>query len=208
MHMKGFTNSTRTVKGHHHWSGGTVGSGTGGTINRLAAGGSVDRIDESPGHAEIYPKEGDRMHGNTLTQRKESPTQELEEHGGKTPLISKFNKGGSAAKHFHVHKHYHAKGGKVHSVSHSYSAAEKHAGTHANGGHRHESTEVPAGGPDYKRGGRSKPVRKNAGGAMYAPGGPVAAPVMGGAPQGALGGLNALAARPRGLPVRPQLPMR
>lgn len=213
--MSGFKNSTKTVSGHHHWGGGSIGGGgTGGTINRLAQGGRVDKIDANPGHAEVYPKEGDRMHGNALTQRKESPTQELEEHGGKAPLISKFKKGGSA-KHFHVHKHYHAKGGRTHTVSHSYSAAEKHAETYASGGHVHDCTEVPAGGPDYAKGGktkgRSKLVRKNAGGAMYAPGGLVAPPrpvpptMTGNAPQGALG---RLAMRPQGLPVRQAPPMR
>lgn len=209
--MTGFKNTTRTMSGFHPWSGGAVGGGTGGTINRLARGGAVDKIDTNPGHAEIYPKEGDRMHGNSATLRKESPTQELEERGGKTPLLPKFKKGGSAKTHFHVHKHYHAKGGRTHSVSHSYAAAEKHAETFAEGGHVHDSTHVPAGGPDYKRGGKARPVKKNAGGALYAPGGGVPRPVPrpmvgGGAPIG--GALGQLAARPQGLPVRPGLPMR
>lgn len=264
--MSGFKDSTKTVSGFHHWGGGSIGGGTGGTINRLAQGGSVDKIDSNPGHAEIYPAEGDRMHGNAATLRKESPTQELEEHGGKTPLISKFKKGGPT-KHFHVHKHYHAKGGRTHTVSHSYSAAEKHAETYASGGHVHDCTEVPAGGPDYAKGGKAKvhikpknrgalhrdmgvpqgqkipkskiqaklardkasgntkgvkrdvfalnfrgkkPIHKNAGGALYAPGGLVApravAPTMAGnAPQGAL---SRLAMRPQGLPMRAAPPMR
>lgn len=223
--MSGFKNTTKTVSGHHHWGGGSIGGGTGGTINRLAQGGSttpgdrrdgharggaIDKIDASPGHAEVYPVEGDRMHGNALTQRKESPTQELEEHGGKSPLISKFKAGGPA-RHFHVHHHHHAKGGKITTSTKSYRGHEKKAEAFAEGGHVIDSTEVPAGGPDYKRGGKTRPVRKNAGGAMYAPGGPVARPMMGnpqmgGAPLG--GALGQLAARPRGLPMRGAPPMR
>lgn len=213
--MKGFKDSTRTMKGFGHWNGGSIGGSsvsraTGGTINRLARGGAVDKIDSNPGHAEVYPSNGDRIHGNSATQRVNAPTRELEEHGGKTPLTAGFKKGGSAAKHFHVHKHYHAKGGRAHTVSHSYSAAEKHAETYADGGHVHDSTEIPAGYPDYKRGGKT-PVRKNAGGALYAPGGAVSKPAMGGVPLGgtpATGALGRLAARPQGLPVRPALPMR
>lgn len=222
--MSGFKNTSRAIRGHYHWDGGSIGGGTGGTINRMAQGGSasssssvgrrdgmlppkglarggaVDKVDASPGHAEVYPKEGDRMHGNAATLRKESPTQELEEHGGRTPLTAGFKKGGHfPAKHFHVHKHFHAKGGRTHSVSHSYSAAEKHAETFAAGGHVHDNTNVPAGGPDYKHGGRARPVKKNAGGAMYAPGGAVAPPSMGMAQPGALG---RLAMRPQGLPGR------
>lgn len=202
--MSGFKNTTRTTQGHHHWSGGAVGGGTGGTINRYAGGGLVDKIDTNPGHPEVYPAEGNRTEGNSATQRKEAPTTELAEHGGKTPLTAGFKKGGPA-KHFHVHKHFHAKGGRTRSVSNSYAAAEKHAETFAGGGSVHDCTEVPAGGPDYKRGGRAKPVRKNAGGAMYAPGGAVIPQMGGAAPQGALG---RLAMRPQGLPQRPQLPMR
>jgi hypothetical protein len=153
--MSEFKNTTKTVSGFHHWGGGSIG-GTSGTINRLARGGPVDKIDANPGHPEVYPKEGNRMDGNALTLRKESPTQELEEHGGKTPLISKFKKGGHfPAKHFHVHKHYHAKGGS-HTVSRSYSVAEKAAEKFADGGHVHDSTEIPAGYPDYAKGGKAK----------------------------------------------------
>jgi hypothetical protein len=212
--MSGFKNTTKTVSGHHHWGGGSIGGGTGGTINRLSRGGAVDKIDSSPGHAEVFPKEGNRMDGNALTLRKESPTQELEEHGGKSPLISKFKKGGPA-KHFHVHKHFHAKGGRTHSVSHSYGVMEKHAEKFADGGHVHDCTEVPAGGPDYAKGGKTKPVHKNAGGAMYAPGGPVVgmAPQMGAMarpalPPGAGGASGPLQRRPTGLPVRAGPPMR
>src|ERR1700752_3604437 len=204
--MSGFKNTTRTVSGHHHWGGGSIGGGgTGGTINRLARGGAVDKIDSSPGHAEVYPKEGNRTAGNAAQLRKEAPTEELGEHGGRTPLTAGFKKGGpSPAKHFHVHKHFHAKGGRTHSVSRSYSVAEKAAEKFAEGGHVHDCTEVPAGGPDYARGGKTKPVRKNAGGAMYAPGAPVGmAPQMGTVPP-----VQALQRRPTGLPVRPGLPMR
>lgn len=218
--MSGFKNTTKTVSGHHHWGGGSIGGGTGGTINRfarggdttpgrrdgLARGGPVDKIDATAGIPEVYPKEGDRMHGNALTLRKGSPTQELEEHGGKSPLISKFKKGGPA-RHFHVHHHHHAKGGKITTSTKSYRGHETKAEAFAEGGHVIDSTNVPAGGPDYKRGGKTRPVKKNAGGAMYAPGGAVIAPpaMTGAAPMGALGRMGA---RPSGLPMRPQVPMR
>lgn len=210
--MSGFKNTTKTVSGHHHWGGGSIG-GTGGTLNRLARGGPVDKVDVSPGHAEIYPKEGNREQGNAATVRKGAPTQELAEHGGRTPLTAGFKKGGSAAKHFHVHKHYHAKGGRTHTVSHSYSAAEKHAETYADGGHVHDSTKIPVGYPDYKKGGKTKaPVKKNAGGALYAGGGAASKPALGGVPlrgvPAAMAGPNKLAARPPGLPSAPLLPMR
>lgn len=257
--MKGFKDTTRTTSGFRHWDGGSIGGGTGGTINRLAMGGQVGGTNS---------KMGDRMHGNSATQRADPPTRELEDHGGKTPLTAGFKKGGHA-KHFHVHKHYHAKGGRTHTVSDSYSAAEKHAETYADGGHVHDCTDIPAGSPDYAKGGKihikeknrgalhrdmgvpqgqkipkskiqaklahdkaagntkgvkrdvfalnfrgkkhaeggSIPHGMNAGGAMYAPGGPVAPPVMGGGVQ-AGGALGQLAARPRGLPMRPALPMR
>jgi hypothetical protein len=213
--MSGFKDSTRTVSGHHHWGGGAIGGGggTGGTINRLARGGPVDKIDENPGHPEVYPKEGNRMQGNSAVQRREAPTEELAEHGGKGSLTSGYKKGGKL-KHFHVHKHFHAKGGS-HSVSRSYSAEERAAEKFAEGGSVHDCTKVPAQGPDYAKGGHA--VHKNAGGAMYAPGGLVAGPAVrpmatmpapGGA-RAAPGALGQLAARaPQGMPVRPQMPMR
>jgi hypothetical protein len=155
--MSDFKDSTRTISGHHHWSGGSIGSGgTGSTINRLARGGPVDKIDSNPGHPEVYPKEGNRMAGNSATLRKEAPTVELAEHGGRTPLSAGFKKGGHfPAKHFHVHKHYHAKGGS-HTVSRSYSVAEKAAEKFADGGHVHDDTSIPAGYPDYAKGGKAK----------------------------------------------------
>jgi hypothetical protein len=269
--MSDFKNTTRTVSGFHHWSGGAVGGmgGTGGTINRLARGGPVDKIDTNPGHPESYPSSGDRTHGNALTQRANPPTQELVEGGGKTPLISKFKQGGHfPAKHFHVHKHFHAKGGKTRSESRSYTAAEKRAEAFAEGGHIHDSTHIPPGGPDYAKGGKAKvhikaknrgalhrdmgvpqgqkipkskiqaklardkasgntkgvkrdvfalnfrgkkPVHKNAGGALYAPGGPVSKSALGGVPLpgGApMAGLARLAMRPQGLPMRGGPPIR
>lgn len=229
--MSGFKDSTRTRSGHHHWDGGSIGGGTGGTINRraqggsagssssvgrrdgmippkgLARGGAVDKVDASPGHAEVYPKEGDRMQGNAVTLRKEAPTQELAEHGGRTPLTAGFKKGGPA-RHFHVHHHHHAKSGKITTNTKSYRSHETKAEGFAEGGHVHDSTNVPAGGPDYKRGGKTRPVRKNAGGAMYAPGGAVAPPAMG-MSQPAMGSaLGRLAMRPQGLPGREGPPMR
>ena len=228
--MSGFKDTSRAIRGHHHWDGGSIGGGTGGTINRMAQGGSagpsssvgrrdgmlppkgfaaggpIDKIIKDPGHAEVYPKEGNRMQGNAATLRKEAPTAELVEHGGKTPLTAGFKKGGPA-RHFHVHHHHHAKGGKITTQTKSYRGHEKKAEAFAEGGHVHDNTNVPAGGPDYKRGGKTRPVRKNAGGAMYAPGGAVAPPAFGGAPP--MGGaLGRLAMRPQGLPGRGGPPMR
>lgn len=204
--MGGFKDSTRTRSGFGHWDGGSIGGSPSGTINRLARGGPVDKIDANHGHAEVYPKEGNRTQGNAATLRKEAPTQELAEHGGRTPLTAGFKKGGPA-RHFHVHHHHHAKGGKITTSTKSYRGHEKKAEGFAEGGHVHDNTNVPAGGPDYKRGGKTRPVRKNAGGAMYAPGGAVMGnPQMGGAAP--LGALGRLAARPQGLPVRPGMPMR
>lgn len=267
--MKGFKDSTRTQSGFHPWSGGSIGGGTGGTINRLARGGPVDKIDGLHekngigGVREFKPYGED--HG--LIRRTTPMTEELKEAGGTTPLRSGFKKGGPA-KHFHVHKHFHAKGGKTHTVSHSYGVAEKHAESFADGGHVHDSTHVPPGGPDYAKGGKTgkkwiqgaikhpgafkakakragmstaayaskvtkegshastqtkrqanlaktlgkvRPVKKNAGGALYAAGGTTSKLAIGGVPMGgtpAVGALGRLAMRPQGLPVRPGLPMR
>jgi hypothetical protein len=201
--MSGFKDTTKTVSGHHHWGGGPVGSGTGGTINRLARGGPVDKIDglnEKGGVKDFKPYGED--HG--LVRRSTPMTEELKEAGGTTPLRSGFKAGGPA-RHFHVHHHHHAKGGKITTSTKSYRGHEKKAEAFAEGGHVHDSTRVPAGGPDYKRGGKTRPVKKNAGGAMYAPGGAVAPPMLG-APQ--MGALGRLAARPAGLPSRGGPPMR
>jgi hypothetical protein len=310
--MKGFKDTTRTTSGFKHWNGGSIGgSGTGGTINRLAQGGSVGGTNA---------KIGDRMHGNSATQRSNPPTRELEDHGGKTPLTAGFAAGGdtlslpgtarrglakqagagqSKARHFHVHHHHYEKGGgvKTHTKSYETRAARavesqrsepspgvampaqallgeaklgkaRHSmGGHTDASHVHDCTQVPAGGPDYAKGGKTKihikpknrgalhrdmgvpqgqkipknkiraklahdkaagnakgvkrdvfalnfgkghaeggKVGMNAGGAMYAPGGPVAPPMMGGGAQPP-GALAQLAARPRGFPMRPALPM-
>jgi hypothetical protein len=136
--------------------------------------------------------------------RDNPPTRELQDSGGRSPLRAGFKKGGPA-KHFHVHKHFHAKGGKTRTVSHSYAAAEKHAETFAEGGHVHDDTSPPAGGPDFKKGGKTRPVKKNAGGALYATGGTINKLALGGVPMSgtpAAGALGRLAMRPQGLPTR------
>jgi hypothetical protein len=235
--MSDFKNTTRLISGHHHWDGHSVWDGrptltppkTPVATNRAGARGAPVQVPVPVSRAAggPVPQAHDHVHGlhekggvkdfktygedHGLVQRSTPMTEELREAGGTTPLRSGFKKGGPA-KHFHVHKHFHAKGGRTHSVSHSYSAAEKHAETYAEGGHVHDSTHIPAGGPDYKKGGRTKPVRKNAGGAMYATGGTVNKLAMGGLPTmgapPAQGALGRLATRPQGLPMRPQLPMR
>lgn len=135
--MSGFKDSTKMLSGHHHWDGT-----------------SVHRSTEAPG-PQVFPGAGNRIQGNAGQTRANPPTQELSQLGGKSELTPGFRKGGPA-KHFHVHKHFHAKGGKTRTVSHSYGVAEKHAETFAEGGHVHDETSPPAGGPDYKRGGRAK----------------------------------------------------
>lgn len=126
--MSGFKDSTKTVSGHHDWNGSSVGT-----------------------PPQVYPPNGDRTHGNAATQRTNPPTQELEAHGGRSPLLPGFKHGGQA-RHFHVHKHFHAKGGS-HTVSQSYKREEKTAERFAEGGHVHDGTSPPASGPDYAKGG-------------------------------------------------------
>jgi hypothetical protein len=211
--MTGFKNTTRMIQGHHNWDGRNVATppknptfGTGGTLNRMARGGPVDRIDgmgpQDKGGVKDFKPYGED-HG--LVRRQVPATEELKDAGGTSPLKSGYAKGGKSKTHFHVHKHYHAKGGRTHSVSHSYSTAEKHAETFAEGGHVHDCTQIPAGGTDYKRGGKTKPVRKNAGGALYGRGGATSKLAMGGVPLGgtpAVGALGRMALRPQGLPAR------
>lgn len=202
--MKGFRNTTRTLSGHSFPASHGFSHSTGGTINRLAVGGPVaarDKVDTAGGTPQIYPLAGNREHGNSAVQRKISSTKELEDHGGKTPLPSGFARGGKA--HFHVHKHYHAKGGKTRSVTHSYGAMEKHAETYAEGGHVHDETQIPPG-PDYKKGGRAR--RKNAGGALYATGGTINKLAGGGSPAMPVGTLGRLAMQPR-VPLRRPMQM-
>lgn len=247
--MKGFTNTTKMVSGHHHWGGGSI--GTGGTINRLAHGGPVlarDKIDENPGHPEVYPGEGNRTHGNAGTVRKTAPTQELAEHGGRSELTAGFAGGGKAARHFHVHHHHHAGGGKVKTKSKHYAKVERSAEREtegagpmmAKGGKWMQSAVKRPGAfkAKAKRAGMStaayaskvskpgsgastrtkrqaalaktfakyRPTKKNAGGALYAAGGPTASAM----PAGTLGRL-AMAPRvplrrPMALPGGPRAP--
>lgn len=241
--MSDFKNTTRMISGHHHWNGNSVWDGRPTATppknpvatTQAAARGSPVRVPVPVSRAAggPVPQAHDHVHGvhekggikdfrtygedHGLVQRSTPMTEELKEAGGTSPLRSGFKKGG-LAKHFHVHKHYHAKGGKTHSVSHSYAVAEKHAEKFAEGGHVHNCTEAPAQGPDYKRGGKAKPVKKNAGGALYAVGGEVVGRrdgratggtinklAVGGVPmQGtpATGALGRLALRPQGLPAR------
>lgn|ERR1700761_1159248 len=132
--MKGFKNTTRTVSGHSFANGGPVG-----------------------GVADFHSN----LHGSALVRR-ETPSNEMErEGGGRGPLTPGYSKGGKA-KHFHVHKHYHAKGGKVRTDSRSYKGAEREAERQvegaspmmAEGGHIHDDTSIPADYPDYAKGGK------------------------------------------------------
>lgn len=128
--MSDFKDTSRAIRGHHDWNGTHI----------------------QP-RAEVFPPSGgDRIQGNAAVQRGDPPTRELQEHGGRSPLNSGYAKGGPT-KHFHVHKHFHAKGGKVRTESRSYRAAEKGAEQYAGENHVHDSTEIPAGVPDYKKGG-------------------------------------------------------
>lgn len=210
--MKGFKNSTRTMSGHSNWGGGPVG-GTGGTINRLAAGGPVagarDDIHgmgpkDLGGVKDFHPYGED--HG--LLRRQVPMTEELKEAGGTSPLRSGYAGGGKTARHFHVHHHHHAKGGKITTSTKSYVSHEKKAEQFAEGGHVYDNTSPPPGGPDYARGGKTR--KKNAGGALYAKGGSTKL-ALGGVPAvatPAAGVMGRLGVKPPGLPARGGPPMR
>jgi hypothetical protein len=239
--MSDFKDSTRMIQGHHNWNGNAVWDGRPTQLpqknpvatTRAGAQGAPMQVPVPVSRAAggPVPQARDHVHGlhekggvrdfhtygedHGLVQRSTPITDELQEAGGTTPLRSGFKKGGPA-RHFHVHHHHHAKGGKITTSTKSYRGHEKKAEAFAEGGHVHNSTHVPAGGPDYKRGGKTKaPVKKNAGGALYATGGTVNKLAMGGPPMGmgALqappqGALGRMAMRPQGLPGRPALPMR
>jgi hypothetical protein len=81
------------------------------------------------------------MNGHSAVQRSESSTEELADHGGKTPLTAGYSQGGKTEKHFHVHNHYH-NGKKM---------PTKKAMKKAEGGHIHDDTHEIA--PDYATGG-------------------------------------------------------
>lgn len=213
--MKDFRNTTKTLSGHSFPASHGFSHSTGGTINRFYGGGSIggtrDKVDTNAGHPQTNPPAGNRVQGNAATQRKVPSTQELADFGGKNPLTAGFARGGKtgAKKHFHVHKHYHAKGGRTRSVSRAYSAQEKRAETFAEGGHVHDDTSIPAGYPDYKAGGktkRSSTVRKSAGGALYATGGTINKLAGGGAPAMPTGVLGRMAMAPR-VPLRRPMTM-
>lgn len=147
--MKGFTNTTKMRSGH--------GFATGGTINRVATGGTINRYKKGgrPGYAEggkvggLDEHESD-MNGHSAVQRSESSTQELAEHGGKTPLTAGYAGGGKAEKHFHVHNHYH-NGKKMPTKKAMHKAeggsAKKNwiAGATKNKGALHRALNVPEG---------------------------------------------------------------
>jgi len=161
--MKGFKDSTKTIHGHHNAPHHTKWISTESSVAKLAHGGMVREMPPQvdPNHS------ADRDHGNSAVDRRIPSTEELADHGGKSPLTSGFAKGGKAEKHFHVHNHYH--GGKKIPKHHEKKWAEKHA--MKEGGHVHDETSIPKGSPDYKKGGKVK--HHNAGGAVYGTGGTI-----------------------------------
>jgi hypothetical protein len=134
--MKGFKNTTRMVTGHHNVPASqfsTFGKSnpghrlaTGGLVNKLAGGGSVER---DFGHASpvkgrgpgpdritdltVHGNANDGQHhvGHAAVHREVPSTVNETEHGGRAPLNPGYG-GGGRARHFHVHKHYY-QGGKV-----------------------------------------------------------------------------------------------
>lgn len=160
--MKGFRNTTRTVAGHQNVPAsqfstfGRRGFATGGTVNRLAHGGSIPShpdpvhgLHEKGGVKDMHPYGED--HSAVL---RKVPSTELEaEHGGKGELTPGYKKGGKAT-HFHVHKHYHM-GGKTKSEHKAYGGslrkmemqAEHEASTH------HEPSGHTGGTRDHLKGG-------------------------------------------------------
>jgi hypothetical protein len=231
--MKGFKDSTRTISGHH---AGLAGRAVG-QVRSFAPSPAVRRFAEG-GHAvpDVDPRGPRADEGHALVHRDIPTTTELDEAGGRSPLKSGYAKGGKskAAKHFHVHKHYH-EGGKIRSVSKSYKgkSAEREAERQVEGAtkmmpkskggqvfkgdrHIHDATSIPPESPDYATGGTID--RMNAGGSAYgghATGGTADPLAVGGMPQrGVMVGappqgsaLGSLAAR-RPMPGRPMPVMR
>lgn len=168
--MKGFRDSTKMMHGHNFARGG----------HSLQP--RFGQMKPAPGptsqpQGQINGLTGHGVSGEGHSAVMRSPvasTQELEEHGGKTPLTSGYGKGGKAAKHFHVHKHVYGKGGKVKTVSKSYMKrmemqAEQGGDTNSNGGFKSGSTggsrgKLATGGhihddtheiaPDFAKGGK------------------------------------------------------
>lgn len=135
--MRAFTSSADVARTAGQTVGRVQSFARGGSVRRFAEGGTVGGLDESFEH-----EAHENPNGNALVQR-DAPgvTEELDKGGGRTPLRSGYAKGG-AKKHFHVHKHYHATGGKITTKSRSYSAAEKAA-----------ERQVEGAGPMMKKGG-------------------------------------------------------
>lgn len=128
--MKGFKDTTKMVRGHRD-----VPASQFSTFGRqrFAHGGPVLHPDpvhglHEKGNVEDFHSD---MHGHSAVEREVPSTQELAEHGGKTPLTPGYKKGGET--HFHVHKHYHT-GGKTKHSSKSYRKHEHEAEKHATGG--------------------------------------------------------------------------
>src|SRR5215813_12534837 len=176
--MKGFKDSTKMMHGHNFARGGHTMQAHFPQI-RPAHGAPA----QAQGKIEGTTAHGSSPDGNSAVMRSPvQPTQELTEHGGKTPLTSGYKKGGG----FHVHKHYHM-GGKVKTVSKSYSGfggsmqSSKKAGSKTrNGGFPSGSTgntrnKLKKGGPTcmatggtrnkFATGGTRNPVAK--GGKMH-----------------------------------------
>jgi hypothetical protein len=124
--MKGFRDTSKTMAGHQN---SPMYRSTGGTINRLAGGGhfgSMPGVTGGPNKIGGLDEHRSDMNGHAAVHREEAGTQELAEHGGKTPLTPGYAEGGKTEKHFHVHKHYH-EGGKTKTKSKSYRGLEKEA---------------------------------------------------------------------------------
>lgn len=227
--MNGFKNTTRTQTFRTSSDVGRTAGQTVGRVQSFARGGTVRRFATGGTVGGLSDPETATPGGNAFIRRSgEQPTQELEEGGGRSPLMSGYAKGGKA-KHFHVHKHYH-EGGKITTKSKSYMksakgaerAAEKQVegagpmmskggktkgrmkSRHADGGHIIGPTHLPDGYGDYATGGTINPMAT--GGTinpMSAGGAAYGGMAMGGAP-GALGQPNgALAARRAALAGRP-----
>lgn len=155
--MKGFKDSTRMMHGHNFARGGHSLQAHFPQMRPAPGPGSQaqGRINGTTGH-------GVSGGGHSAVMRSPiAPTQELTEHGGKTPLTGGYAKGGKSAKHFHVHKHVYGKGGKVKTVSKSYlrqvegaaaMQAERGGDTNANGGFTPGSTGGSR--PKFAKGGK------------------------------------------------------
>ena len=148
--MKGFKDSTKTVAGHqfNHPSGWFPGN------PNYRRGGPVAHHGAMPPQVDPNMSEADNE-GHSAVHREIPSTEELAEHGGKSPLMPGFKKGGETHKHFHVHHHHHdGKGGMKTKSKHYEKPAEKRA----EGGSVHDETSVAKAEPDgdygdYKKGG-------------------------------------------------------